>query len=123
MTSGKPVTGWHLIAELRRCDPAALDDEAALRVVMVDACRRANATVLSVQSHRFQPHGVTAVVLMAESHMSIHTWPESGYAALDIFTCGDRMRPEQAVEQLRRHLAAESVEITRVKRSSHDVAP
>lgn len=120
MTRREPVVGWHLIAELRCCDPSALDDEAALRAAMVSSCRRANATVLATQSHHFEPHGVTAVVLMAESHMSIHTWPESGYAALDIFTCGDRMRPEQAVELMCQHVAAGAVQVRRVRRGSDD---
>ncbi|MGH3729896.1 MAG: adenosylmethionine decarboxylase, partial [Micromonosporaceae bacterium] len=62
------------------------------------------------------PQGVTAVVLLAESHMSIHTWPESGYAAVDVFTCGDQMRPERAVEQIRDHLGAATVTVQTVRR-------
>ncbi len=80
--------GRHLIAEYYGCDPVALDDVDGVRALMVAAAGAVGATVLHVTAHRYAPQGVTATVVIAESHLSIHTWPEHGYAAVDIFTCG-----------------------------------
>lgn len=118
MTAMQPVTGQHCIVELLDCDRSALDDEAALRSALLEACQAAGATVVGTQSHRFAPHGVTAVVLLAESHMSIHTWPEHGYAAVDIFTCGTTMRPDRAIELIRSRVAAGRITTRTVERGS-----
>jgi S-adenosylmethionine decarboxylase len=67
---------------------------------------QAGATLLNLITHHFQPQGVTGLALLAESHLSIHTWPESGYAAVDVFTCGDHTMPERACEVLCRELEA-----------------
>ena len=83
------AVGKHCILELYDCDPSKLDDEAFLRDTITTAAKRAGATLLNLITHRFQPQGVTGLALLAESHISIHTWPESGYAAVDVFTCGD----------------------------------
>ena len=83
---------------------------------MVDAAREANAEVLKVAFHRFQPHGVSGVVVIAESHLSIHTWPESGYAAVDFYTCGDHTDPWRACEYAARRLGAQSMLTTEVRR-------
>jgi S-adenosylmethionine decarboxylase len=68
--------------------------------------QRAGATLLQLISHRFDPQGVTGLALLAESHLSIHTWPESGYAAVDVFTCGDHTMPELACNELVQALEA-----------------
>ena len=83
---------------------------------MTSAAREANAEVLKVAFHRFQPHGVSGVVVIAESHLSIHTWPESGYAALDFYTCGDHTQPWRACEYAAAQLRATSMLTTEVKR-------
>lgn len=75
---------------------------------MRQAVTDAHSTLLNVVGHQFQPHGVTMLGLLAESHISIHTWPESHYAAVDVFTCGDRVSPERACQSLVRDLRAES---------------
>lgn len=98
--------GKHCILELYGCDPARLDDEAFLRSLITTAVQRAGATLLNLITHHFAPQGVTGLALLAESHLSIHTWPESGYAAVDVFTCGDHTMPERACEILRLELAA-----------------
>ena len=90
------MVGKHCILELYDCDPARLDDEAFLRTTITTAAKRAGATLLNLITHSFEPQGVTGLALLAESHISIHTWPESGYAAVDVFTCGDHTMPEQA---------------------------
>ncbi len=82
--------------ELYRCDCEKLNDESFLRCTLNRAAKLANATVLNLISNKFEPQGVTAIALLAESHISIHTWPESNYSAVDIFTCGQNMMPELA---------------------------
>jgi len=90
----------HLLMELYRCDYEKLNDESFLRCTLNRAAKLANATVLNLISNKFEPQGVTAIALLAESHISIHTWPESYYSAVDIFTCGQNMLPELASQYL-----------------------
>ena len=97
----------HLLLELYRCDCEKLNDESFLRCILNRAAKLANATVLNLISNKFEPQGVTAIALLAESHISIHTWPESNYSAIDIFTCGHNMLPEIASQHLIEALRAE----------------
>jgi len=97
----------HFLLELYRCDYERLNDESFLRCTLNRAAKLANATVLNLISNKFEPHGVTAIALLAESHISIHTWPESNYSAVDIFTCGQDMMPELASQYLIGALNAE----------------
>jgi len=96
----------HLLLELYRCDCEKLNDESFLRCILNRAAKLANATVLNLISNKFEPQGVTVIALLAESHISIHTWPESNYSAVDIFTCGQNMMPEQASKYLIESLLA-----------------
>ena len=96
----------HLLLELYRCDCEKLNDESFLRCTLNRAAKLANATVLNLISNKFEPQGVTAIALLAESHISIHTWPESNYSAVDIFTCGQKMMPELASQFLIESLMA-----------------
>jgi S-adenosylmethionine decarboxylase len=93
--------------ELYGCDCEKLNDESFLRCILDRAAKLANATVLNLISNKFEPQGVTAIALLSESHISIHTWPESNYSAVDIFTCGQNMLPELASEYLIEALRAE----------------
>ena len=97
----------HFLLELYRCDREKLNDESFLRCILNRAAKLANATVLNLISNKFEPQGVTAIALLAESHISIHTWPESSYSAIDIFTCGQNMLPELASQYLIDVLEAE----------------
>ncbi|MFL0723428.1 MAG: adenosylmethionine decarboxylase [Prochlorococcus sp.] len=106
--SAADMVGKHCILELYDCDQAKLNDEAFIRTTITTAAKRAGATLLNLITHRFEPQGVTGLALLAESHISIHTWPENGYAAVDVFTCGDQTMPEQACELLRQELGAKS---------------
>jgi S-adenosylmethionine decarboxylase len=92
--------GKHCILELHDCPFALINDETFVRDQLEQAARKALSTLLSMGSHTFSPQGLTAFALLAESHISIHTWPELGYAAVDIFTCGDTAKPELACEFL-----------------------
>jgi len=100
--------GTHCILELYGCDPAHLDDMHYIRDSLRCASREGMSTLLKLVSHRFEPYGVTALALLAESHISIHTWPEHGYAAVDIFTCGEHAQPKRACEFLVMRLGAQN---------------
>ena len=96
--------GIHCIAELYDCPRDLLDDESFITGALRGAVEEGLATLLHEVSHKFHPQGVTALGLIAESHVAIHTWPEVGYAAIDVFTCGDRADAEKACEYLARAL-------------------
>jgi S-adenosylmethionine decarboxylase len=112
------MVGKHCILELYNCDPSKLDDEAFLRNAITAAAKRAGATLLNLITHRFDPQGVTGLALLAESHISIHTWPESGYAAVDVFTCGDHTMPERACIVLSEELDAASYKLKSFRRET-----
>ena len=108
------VLGKHLIAELWVRDPDLIDDPEVVRESLLAACRRGNFSVINLEVHEFAPYGVTGVVLLAESHMSIHTWPEYRYAAVDVFTCGGEAW--DALEELERRLDVEHMEVQELDR-------
>ncbi|HEX5660796.1 MAG TPA: adenosylmethionine decarboxylase [Polyangiales bacterium] len=95
-----------MLVECRGCRREVLDDREALEEALRAAARAIGATVISAAFHAFSPHGVTGVLLLAESHLSIHTWPEYGYSAVDLFTCGNS-DPRAALPVLREALACE----------------
>ena len=108
--------GTHLLVELRQADPAKLDDIEFIRQALISAAKEVGATVLGDTFHRFTPQGVTGIVAIAESHISIHTWPEYGYAALDVFTCGDSIMPEKAAALIIQRLECKDPEVMKVLR-------
>ena len=108
--------GRHLLLELKECNPAVLDDLTFLENIMVTAAQKAGATVLEQYFHQFSPQGVSGAVIIAESHLSLHTWPEYGYAAVDIFTCGDSVNTETAADLLIEKLESKDPAIIEVKR-------
>jgi S-adenosylmethionine decarboxylase len=112
------MVGKHCILELYECDSSKLNDEAFLRDTITDAAKRAGATLLNLITHRFEPQGVTGLALLAESHISIHTWPESGYAAVDVFTCGDHTMPEKACMVLAEELGSLRHKLTSFRRET-----
>ena len=99
----------HVLFTLMQCPYHLLDDEAYIRGVLVNAAECSGSTLLAVSSHKFEPHGVTAIALLAESHISIHTWPEKGIAVCDVFTCGDTAIPEIGVEYMKEQLKATDI--------------
>ena len=111
----------HLLLELYKCDQEKLNDESFLRCSLNKASKLAKATVLNLISNKFEPQGVTAIALLAESHISIHTWPESNYSAVDIFTCGQNMLPELASQYLIGALKAEEHFLRVIKRNPPSV--
>lgn len=108
--------GRHVLAEFMGCDSHRFDDVAYIEHHMKLAAEEANATIIESCFHRFSPYGVSGVVVISESHLTIHTWPENGYAAVDVFTCGDDADPWIALECLRQALGAKHVDVSEVPR-------
>ena len=113
----------HLLMELYRCDYEKLNDESFLRCTLNRAAKLAKATVLNLISNKFEPQGVTAIALLSESHISIHTWPESNYSAVDIFTCGQNMMPEVASQYLIASLMAKEHSLRVIERNPPQAVP
>lgn len=113
--------GQHLLVEYHGCDVQMLDSEDAIERIMKRAAEAAGATVVTSTFHRFAPQGVSGVVVIEESHLSIHTWPECGYAAVDFYTCGD-CEPKRAHEILATALAAARSEVMQVHRGLYPSA-
>ncbi|RKX27396.1 MAG: S-adenosylmethionine decarboxylase proenzyme [Candidatus Zixiibacteriota bacterium] len=110
------VLGRHLIAEYADCTVEKLNNAAFLEKCMNEAARKSGATVVRSVFHRYAPQGVSGVVVIAESHLSIHTWPEYGYAAVDFFTCGTTVDPYKAHEYLKDALESQGGAIREIKR-------
>jgi S-adenosylmethionine decarboxylase len=108
------------LLELKNCDSELLNDISFIQEVLPAAAVEAGATVLGISFHQFEPQGVSGVVVIAESHLSIHTWPEYGYAAIDIFTCGTTVQPEKAARMLVEKLGAKSHSTIEVRRGILD---
>ena len=108
--------GRHLLLELKDCDREVLNDLNLLRHILQEAATAAGATVLGDSFHQFEPQGVSGVVIIAESHLFIHTWPEYGYAAVDIFTCGDSTQPQDAAGMLVKQLGSQNHSVIELRR-------
>ena len=108
--------GTHIVCELSGCDPEALTDVDAVHGMMVAAAKAARATIMESAFHRFEPQGVSGTVMLAESHLSIHTWPEKGYAAMDFYTCGDHTDPWLACQYAAEFFNAKNMLTTQFKR-------
>lgn len=109
--------GRHLILDLYECDQALLDDYDELERLLQVALNMAGAKILRVFGEKFQPQGVTLLALLAESHASIHSWPELGYCAIDLYTCGDTTNTHRAAEFLKTKLKAKQSEEKELVRS------
>lgn len=115
--------GRHILAEFYDCDPNVLNNVTMIEDNMVEAARVAGATIVQKNFHHFSPYGVSGVVVIAESHLAIHTWPEYGYAAIDLFTCGDSVDPMISYNHLKEHLCSKTAfysELQRGMLSSED---
>lgn len=108
--------GIHLLLELRDCNPQLLDDLPYIRDSLINAADKTGATIIGESFHQFSPQGVTGVIAIAESHLCIHTWPEFGYAAVDIFTCGEGFKPREAAKMIVKNLQSKDHSITAIER-------
>ena len=100
----------HVLFKLEGCPFVTLNDEDHIKFCLFHAAEASYSKVLKVETQKFVPQGVTGFALLAESHLSIHTWPEKGVAMCDIFTCGDGCQPQKAVEYLSKWLVSKKVE-------------
>ncbi|MGI6092625.1 MAG: adenosylmethionine decarboxylase [Veillonellaceae bacterium] len=110
------IIGKHITVDMYGCSFESLDNMDFVKNAMLTAVNEAQMTLLDFTSHKFEPQGLTALALLAESHMSIHTYPELGYAAVDVFTCGDHSRPDKAVSILKDFLKPTKVKTTNIRR-------
>jgi S-adenosylmethionine decarboxylase proenzyme len=108
--------GSHLLAEFSDCDPACLSDLEHVTQAMLAAAEASGATVVTHSFHHFSPLGVSGVVIISESHLAIHTWPEHRFAAVDFFTCVNRVVPERALASLRTALNAQHMATAHLER-------
>ena len=115
--------GRHLLLELFDCDFDAISSLETVKSALVEAAKRAHATIVDVVFHEFNPFGISGVVVIAESHLSIHTWPEHRYAAVDIFSCGEVLTPEVAASYLVEQFGAERTSVVELQRGLFLNAP
>ncbi len=108
--------GTQILLELKQCDPKILDDLPYIKDLLISVAKEAGATIVGQSFHKFQPMGVTGILAIAESHICIHTWPEYAYAAVDIFTCGERFKAHLAVELLIEGFHSKEPSLTEIKR-------
>jgi S-adenosylmethionine decarboxylase len=108
--------GRHYVVEASGCNPEVINDMKRVEEILVQAAKQARASVVTTAFHRFYPQGVSGVVVVSESHIAVHTWPEKGYAALDIYTCGDHTMPDEAVKYVLKEFGATSAHITYIVR-------
>ena len=108
--------GTHLLLELKECNSKALNDLKKVQDIMISAAKEVKATIIETSFHKFSPFGISGIVVIAESHISIHTWPEYGYAAIDIFTCGQVLNPEIAARHLIQKFQCKDPSIVEMKR-------
>ncbi len=108
--------GQQVLAEFFECDSNILNNQSIIEKLMVKSALESGATVVQKCFHMFSPYGVSGVVIIAESHFAIHTWPELGYAAVDIFTCGDKCNPLTAYNFLKEKFHSKRAHFTRLKR-------
>ncbi|HXZ94545.1 MAG TPA: adenosylmethionine decarboxylase [Dehalococcoidia bacterium] len=108
--------GRHLLLELKICNEGVLDDLNFLKDCLNEAAIQCGATVVGESFYHFSPYGVSGVVNIAESHIAVHTWPEHGYAAVDVFTCGNNVDPEKAAKFIIEKLGAQSHSMIELRR-------
>lgn len=108
--------GRHILVEFFQCDQDYLNDVDHIRKIMIQATKDCGATMVTENFHHFSPHGVSGVIVIAESHLTIHTWPEHGYAAVDLFTCGETVDPWIAFDVLKEGLKSQEYTYNELKR-------
>ncbi|SDU15982.1 adenosylmethionine decarboxylase [Desulfobacula phenolica] len=104
--------GRQLTIEYYECSTKALLDEALVEKALLDAAQKSGATVINSTFHKFEPQGISGVVVIAESHFTVHAWPEHDYAAVDIFTCGDNIDLEIAINSMKDSFESENVVVS-----------
>lgn len=106
--------GIHLIAEF--WNGKIIEDSKEIEKILIESAKKSNNTPLKVSIHKFSPQGITGVILLSESHLAIHTWPQWNYVAIDIFTCGKRTFPKKALDYLKKKFQPKKIQILEIKR-------
>ena len=106
--------GVHIVADF--WGAKIIESSRELKILLADAAKKGKNTFLKFALHKFSPRGITGVALLSESHISFHTWPEFEYTAIDIFTCGIKSKPEEALEFLKKELRPKSLQVRIIKR-------
>lgn len=112
----EPSLGSHLLVELYGCDIRSLENECTVGGAMREAAERSEATIVAQSFHEFMPYGVSGAVIIQESHYTIHTWPEHGYAAVDLFYCGGTVKVHKAIEVLQQQFKPSRIKFLVVRR-------
>jgi S-adenosylmethionine decarboxylase len=112
----KMSLGKHILVDFYGCNKTVIDDLDQVKKHLLEAARIAEATILTDVFHRFSPQGVSGVVVIGESHLAVHTWPEYAVASIDLFTCSDKMKPFEAIEYLSEYLEADSYDFQEINR-------
>lgn len=110
------ILGRHVICEAFECNSDYLNDEDRIEQILTEAAKVAKTDLREIMIETFTPYGITAVAIVSESHLSIHTWPELGYAAIDVFTCGDKSDPVAAAQYIAEQIDSTFVTQNEVKR-------
>lgn len=115
--------GRQILVEFYDCDSDKINDVSYVESAFLEATRKSKATIISHNFHKFSPHGISGVVVIAESHVTIHSWPEYNYAAVDIFTCGDTIDPWVIQEYLKEAFESKNISSMEMKRGLFRVQP
>ena len=110
----------HQIVEFNGCEEAKIDNSDFIREIFLKAAKLGNATIVNECFHEFSPYGITGVLVIAESHISIHTWPEHKYVAVDIFSCGDKVDYNKIIDYLKDKLKCKNFSSISINRGSHE---
>jgi len=112
--------GYHYVIEASGCDPKVLEDVNTLKRILLEAAKAGELVVRSTYFYKFSPQGVSGMVVVSGSHISIHTWPEKGYAAIDVYTCDPDSKPEETVRYILEKIGASYAHITEIERGIED---
>jgi len=113
-SQNKEYAGIHLVADF--WFGKIIEDEKKIKKFLIGAAKEAKNTPLEIVIHKFNPQGMTGILLLAESHIALHSWPEFNYLAIDIFTCGQKAMPEKALNYLKKVFKPKKIEIRKIKR-------
>lgn len=116
VTRKEKILGYHVLLEFHGCSPRTIEDSSKVEQVLLKAAKLSKAHIVDSLFHTFNPHGLSGIIVIAESHFAIHTWPEYRYAAIDLFSCSEKIDLETVVEYLKKHLKPKSVSVVELKR-------
>ena len=114
--SGKEALGVHILLEFHGCPSHIIEDSDKVKEIFLEAARISRAHIVDSLFHKFNPHGVSGIIVIAESHFAVHTWPEYGYASIDLFSCSKDIDFESAIQCLKENLKPKTVSTVELKR-------